>query len=216
MMTLKPKQPTLYLLTNDDAFEVLYQKLSIALASHTIGVLQIRRKQLLQQPGGTSRLYDEAQAIIELANQHQVQVVINDDLLLAQRLQVGVHLGQQDGSVLTAREKLGQNALIGRTCHQDVSLLQQAYDDGASYAAMGVVFASPTKPNATHLDMATLQQALNHPIDLCVIGGLTTNNVQALTGMPIRYLAVVSDILNRPIEQIHTYCQKWAAVLSSW
>lgn len=210
------KNPALYLLTNDDAFALLYQKLEIALASQVFSVLQIRRKQVLLQSDGASCLYDEAQAIIELANRHQVQVVMNDDIQLAQRLQVGVHLGQQDGCVLDAREKLGKTALIGRTCHQDIKLLEQAYQDGASYAAMGAVFTSPTKPKAAKVSMATLKQAVQYPIDVCVIGGLTINNVQALTGIPIRYLAVVSDVLNRPIEQIPPHCQKWREVLSNW
>lgn len=36
--------PQLYLLTNDDEFELLYQKLETTLATGLIGLIQIRRK----------------------------------------------------------------------------------------------------------------------------------------------------------------------------
>ena len=36
--------PKLYLLTNDDEFALLYQKLEVALATGLIALLQIRRK----------------------------------------------------------------------------------------------------------------------------------------------------------------------------
>lgn len=38
--------PQLYLLTNDDEFELLYQKLETTLATGLIGLIQIRRKNL--------------------------------------------------------------------------------------------------------------------------------------------------------------------------
>ena len=44
--------PKLYLLTNDDEFELLYQKLDAALSTGLIVLLQIRRKQTLSLPDG--------------------------------------------------------------------------------------------------------------------------------------------------------------------
>ena len=46
--------PKLYLLTNDDPFELLYQKLETALATGSIALLQVRRKQTLALPNGQS------------------------------------------------------------------------------------------------------------------------------------------------------------------
>lgn len=53
--------PKLYLLTNDDEFELLYQKLEAALSTGLIALLQIRRKQILNLPDGALKLFDEAQ-----------------------------------------------------------------------------------------------------------------------------------------------------------
>ena len=90
---IRKTPPKLYLLTNDDAFELLYQKLEIALATGIIALLQIRRKRILAQKEGGQQLYQEALQIVALAKKYNVAVVINDDIALAQKLGVGVHLG---------------------------------------------------------------------------------------------------------------------------
>jgi thiamine-phosphate pyrophosphorylase len=90
------RAPKLYLLTNDDEFAVLYAKLEAAFVTGLIALLQIRRKKTLQLPDGATKLYDEALQIVRLAKTYDVPVVINDDIKLAEKFGVGVHLGQQD------------------------------------------------------------------------------------------------------------------------
>ena len=208
--------PLLYLLTNDDDFEVLYQKLELALSTGVVSLLQIRRKQVLNQVDGRDTLYKESQKIIELAQRYAVAVVMNDDVELAQQLGIGVHLGQGDGSVMQARQALGCQALIGRTCHQSIELIQAAKQEGASYAAMGAVFTSNTKPDAKVVSQDQLSQGCNQDIDICVIGGITAENAQTLKGLDIQYIAVVGDILNYSLSQIEQRCQSWQKVLQGW
>ena len=182
--------PKLYLLTNDDGFELLYAKLEVALGTGMIGLLQIRRKKVLAQEDGQAKLYEEAVKIVALAKKHHVAVVINDDINLAARLGVGVHLGQQDGSVAEAKQQLLANQIIGRTCHGEVELVKDAKNDGADYAAMGAVFASNTKPNAATITRQQLIEGGSQEIDICVIGGLTAENIKQLAGLPLTYIAV--------------------------
>ena len=223
--TLKPiltstVAPKLYLLTKDDDFALLYCKLKIALATGLIGLLQIRRKQVLAMPNGQAMLYAEAAQIVALAKEYNVPVVINDDVKLAMKLGVGVHLGQQDGSVSQAKQLLAPEKIIGRTCHGDVALVKEAQSDGASYAAMGAVFASSTKPNAHTISRQQLidgcQVAINKSINICVIGGLTAENIGQLAGLPITYIALVGDIMDLPIDSIAKRCQQWQQALSKW
>lgn len=54
--------------------------------------------------------------IVELAKTYNVPVVINDDVKLAEKLGVGVHLGQTDGSIGDALQSLSPHQIIGRTC----------------------------------------------------------------------------------------------------
>ena len=208
--------PKLYLLTNDDEFSLLYQKLEAALATGLIALLQIRRKKILALPDGDSQLYDEALQIVDLANVYKVPVVINDDIGLAAKLGVGVHLGQKDGNVSDAKQTLAPNQIIGRTCHRDSALVKEAKSDGASYAAMGAVFTSTTKPNAYIVSHDQLVTGCQQGIDMCVIGGLTAENVSTLAGLPIKYVAVVGDIMDLPVAQIAERCHQWQQAFSEW
>lgn len=212
--------PKLYLLTNDDDFALLYRKLKIALATGTIGLLQIRRKRLLATANGAASLYQEAVKIVALAKQYHTPVVINDDTALAAKLGVGVHLGQGDGSVTAAKQQLMPDQIVGRTCHGDIEMVRQAQAEGADYAAMGAIFASKTKPNAQTVDQETLikgcQQAMDSGMDICVIGGLSVDNIRQLQGLPIGYVAVVGDIMNVDVSDVAARCYEWQQALSDW
>ena len=217
-MSQSPKaiRPKLYLLTNDDPFALLYQKLEVALVTGVVGLLQIRRKQTLALPDGQSVLYEEASKIVNLAHAHNVPVVINDDIDLAAKLGVGVHLGQEDGKIDDAKQRLQPNQIIGRTCHGDVRLVAEAKNDGASYAAMGAVFASTTKPNAKTISDEQLIEGCQQDIEICVIGGLTAENITKLVGLSITYVAVVGDIMDLPVEQIAQRCEQWQQAFCEW
>lgn len=208
--------PKLYLLTNDDEFPILYRKLEAALATGLIALLQIRRKQILALPDGESTLYKEALKIVDLAKVYKVAVVINDDISLAAKLGVGVHLGQKDGDISDAKKYLAPNQIIGRTCHGDIDLVKEAKNDGVSYAAMGAVFASATKPNANVISRQQLMYGCQQGIEICVIGGLTAENITELVGLPIAYVAVVGDIMDLPMHQIAARCQQWQQALNTW
>ena len=208
--------PKLYLLTNDDEFSLLYQKLEAALATGLIALLQIRRKQILALPDGESLLYNEALQIVNLAKTYNVPVLINDNIALAEKLGIGVHLGQQDGDLSEATQSLDPNQIIGRTCHGDITLVKAAKNEGASYAAMGAIFASTTKPNAATILRQQLIEGCQQDIKICVIGGLTAENISELAGLPIAYIAIVGDIMDLPVRQIATRCQQWQQVLNKW
>lgn len=208
--------PKLYLLTNDDEFELLYQKLEAALSTGLIALLQIRRKQVLSLPDGALKLFDEAQKIVELAKTYNVPVIINDDVKLAERLGVGVHLGQTDGSIGDALQSLSPHQIIGRTCHGDVNLIKEAKNDSASYAAMGAIFTSTTKPNANIISRQQLLEGCQQGIPICVIGGLTAENVSELVDLPIALVAVVGDIMDLPVVDIAQRCHEWQQAFSKW
>ncbi len=210
------RAPKLYLLTNDDEFVVLYAKLEAAFATGLIALLQIRRKKTLQLPDGAAKLYDEALQIVRLAKNYDVPVVINDDITLAEKLGVGVHLGQQDGDINDAKRQLAPKQIIGRTCHGDVDLVKEAKKEGASYAAMGAVFASNTKPDANIISRQEHIDGCQQGIDICVIGGLSAENIVELAGLPIAYVAVVGDIMDLPVQQIAARCQQWQQALDTW
>ena len=88
----------LYLITNDDPIELLLAKLEGAMATYEVAVLQYRRKKVIDQE---ARAY-EIGYMKHLCAQYKVPFVINDDLDAAVAYGVGVHLGQDDGSIVEA------------------------------------------------------------------------------------------------------------------
>jgi len=141
------------------------------------------------------RRFSEACQLAALCQRYQAHLIINDDLELAAELGIGLHLGQQDGSIREARARLGDNAIIGATCHNSLSLAQQALDEGASYLAFGRFFPSQTKANAPLADLSILQQAANRfNLPLVAIGGITLDNAPLLLQNGATLLAVVHGL----------------------
>ena len=137
----------------------------------------------------------EAEALAKLCERYTTQLIINDDVELAARLGVGVHLGQTDGPLTPARTLLGQQAIIGSTCHAQLELAEQAARKGASYVAFGRFFNSVTKPGAPAASVELLEQArrrVNLPI--AVIGGITLDNAAPLVAHGADLLAVIHGL----------------------
>ncbi|WP_181298054.1 thiamine phosphate synthase [Pseudomonas sp. Q2-TVG4-2] len=134
----------------------------------------------------------EAEALRELCERHGAQLIINDDAELAARLGVGLHLGQEDGSLSVARALLGRTAVIGATCHARLDLAEQAAHEGASYVAFGRFFDSNTKPGAPAATLELLEQARQRiTLPITVIGGVTLENAPDLIARGASLVAVV-------------------------
>ncbi|MCB1660814.1 MAG: thiamine phosphate synthase, partial [Pseudomonadales bacterium] len=116
----------LYLITDS---QLLAGRLLPAVEQALIGgakLIQYRDKST-----NTSKRLHEAQQLKALCQRYNVPLIINDDLELAAQLGVGVHFGQQDGSIALARQRLGQDAIIGATCHNSLEFAKQAATQGA-------------------------------------------------------------------------------------
>ena len=201
----------LYLITNDDPIELLLAKLEGAMATYEVAVLQYRRKKITD---AAARAY-EIGYMKHLCAQYKVPFVINDDLDAAVEYGVGVHLGQDDGSIVDAVERLPKNVLIGRSCNNSIELAEQAIADGANYVAFGAIYATETKPEAGNIGLETLKLAkekLNVPI--CAIGGLTVENGAEVIAVGADLCAVISDILDRPMHTVGQRVYDWSELFS--
>ena len=137
----------------------------------------------------------EAEALRELCDRHGAQLIINDDAELAARLGVGLHLGQEDGSLSAARALLGRKAIIGATCHARLDLAEQAIREGASYIAFGRFFDSNTKPGAPAATAELLVEARQRfSVPITAIGGVTLENAPGLIAQGASLIAVVHTL----------------------
>lgn len=151
-----------------------------------------RLLQYRDKSADAARRLDEAGALAELCARHGAALIVNDDLELAARLGVGLHLGQEDGSLAAARARLGEAAIIGGTCHARLDLAERAVAEGASYVAFGRFFNSNTKPGAPAATPELLEQArarIARPI--VAIGGVTLETAPGLIRCGADMVAVI-------------------------
>ena len=179
----------LYAITESDSNNLL-KNVTLALQGG-VRILQYRNKN-----ADTAQQVIEASALASLCKEYNVCFIINDNIQLAKQVKAdGVHLGRDDGSIDEARAVLGDDAIIGVTCYQDIERALEAEKLGANYVAFGRFFASPTKPNAPQADIELLQQARQQlSLPICCIGGITVQNADRLIENGADMIAVISSL----------------------
>lgn len=145
----------------------------------------------------------EARDLQALCRDAGVPLIINDDPELAWRAgAAGAHLGQEDGSLEKARRLLGEDAIIGVTCHARLDLARTALAGGADYLAFGRFYSSGTKPDAPGADPLILTQAKDLGKPVTAIGGVTAENGEPLIRAGADLLAAVGGVFGGTPEQI--------------
>lgn len=179
--------------------------LEAALAAGDVAALQIRLK-----PADEATIRAAVTRLAPVARAHDVALILNDRPDLAADLGCdGVHVGQSDASVASARRLMGPNAMIGATCHDSRDLAMDAAEAGADYVAFGAFFDTGTK-ETTHrpdLDVLTIwQETVETP---CVaIGGITVDNARSLADAGADFIAVSAGVWNHsegPAEAVRAF-----------
>ena len=166
----------------------------------------VERKVQLALEGGVAALQyrsktrnpAQAAAIVRLARDYDVPVIINDDVELALELgAAGAHLGRDDGDLRAARRRLGAR-ILGASCYNQLERARAAVQAGADYIAFGSVFASPTKPAAGRAPLSLFGEAKALGVPLAAIGGITLENAPRLIAAGADLLAVITDLFDAP------------------
>lgn len=143
----------------------------------------------------------QAAELLRICRAHGAKLIINDDVWLAVEIGAdGAHLGRDDipgGSLTTAREALGAKRILGVSCYDDLARAEVAVEAGADYIAVGSVFASQSKPQATRASLETLAEAKRRfPVPVAAIGGITVKNAPQVLEAGADMLAVLSDLFD--------------------
>ncbi len=151
-----------------------------------------------------------AGALKELCHSYHTPLIINDHVDLAKKIGAdGVHLGKEDGKIQYARQQLGQTAIIGVSCYNDINLAIQAEKNSANYVAFGRFYPSSSKPLAAPAELKTLTLAKNSiTVPIVAIGGILPTNSQTLLDAGADVLAVIGGIFTEtPYESTLAYRQ---------
>jgi thiamine-phosphate pyrophosphorylase len=142
----------------------------------------------------------QARALLALARERGVPLIINDHLDLAAALDAdGLHLGGADGTLAAARGRLGADKILGASCYNRLENAFQAAGGGANYLAFGSFFSSSVKQGAAHAPLALLQEAKQRlALPVVAIGGITLDNAPQLIAAGADAVAVISALFGAP------------------
>ncbi len=164
-----------------------------AAAAGGVGVVQLREKH------ATAReRYDLGREVRAVTRGAGVPLVVNDRVDIAAAIDAdGVHLGDDDLPVTVARDRLGPDALVGRSV-STVEEAREAAAAGADYLGVGAVYRTATKdtdPEESEIGLDRVR-AIRDAVDLPFvgIGGVTVENAAAVVAAGADGVAVVSAI----------------------
>ena len=189
---MKNFDTTLYFITDSTGFseEEFLRRTEEALKGGA-SLLHLREKDK------TTREYISlAEKVHTLTKEYNVPLIIDDrvDVALAMGAE-GVHLGQSDMPINTARKILGDDFIIGATT-KTVPQALEAYQQGADYLGVGAIYPTTTKVKTVITSTETLGNICSAvPIPVNAIGGLNKDNIDILKGIPIAGICVVSAIM---------------------
>ena len=175
-------------------------KLKLAFDGGDVGSFQLRLKN-----SNDDEILRAAEMLIPICREREVAFILNDSPELAKKSGAdGVHLGQDDGSVKTARKIVGSDSVIGVSCHDSKHLAMVAGEDGADYVAFGAFYPTTSKSPEVLAKYGTpAPEILNwwqtYMVLPCVaIGGINPPNCLPLVRAGADFIAAITAVWNHP------------------
>ncbi|MFE1318482.1 thiamine phosphate synthase [Kitasatospora phosalacinea] len=154
-----------------------------------VDVVQLRDKAL-----EAKQELEHLEVFADAARRHGKLLAVNDraDVAYGARPDV-LHLGQDDLPVAVARRILGEDVLIGRSCHAEDEVDTALTEPGVDYFCTGPVWPTPTKPgrHAPGLDLVRYAAAQRPERPWFAIGGIDQDNLQQVLDAGATRIVVV-------------------------
>ncbi len=169
--------------------------LARALDGGDVACVQLRLKDT-----GDDDISRAIETLLPQCRERNVPLILNDRPDLARQTGCdGVHIGQEDATYVDARKIVGENGIVGVTCHDSRHLAIEAAERGADYVAFGAFFATETKQPKTRVSVEILEWWSDlMVVPVVAIGGITPDNCTPLVRAGADFLAVVSAIWDHP------------------
>lgn len=158
-----------------------------------VDVIQLRDKLSCDK-----EIVEYGRRLREITSRKKALFIVNDRTDICTILDAdGVHLGQDDAPLKRARSILGEDKIIGVSCHS-LGEAMRAEAEGADYVAVGPIFKSPTKPRLKPRGLRLLEEVNRKArVPVVAIGGINEANVGDVVGRGADMVAVVSALLAR-------------------
>ena len=177
-----------------------------AITNHKENLIEIVEKLLLGgvkiiqhrfKEGNAKDHLKEALEINRLCKKYNSLFIVNDriDIAIASNAD-GIHLGQEDIDLITARKLLGSSKIIGISANNSTDIAN-AIKNECDYIGIGPVFKTSTKKGKKPLGIERIKSLTRDiKIPWFAIGGINKENVSSLRNCGINKVAIVSGLLN--------------------
>ena len=184
------KKKFIYLISPNKITNSFYNNLKLVLKTGKVSFFQLRLKSYSQ-----NKKMIIGKKIKNICKKNKVKFIINDDPLLALKLDAdGCHLGQKDMDINIAKKILGKK-IIGITCHNSMNLAKKAIKAKANYIAFGAFNQSKTKKTKHVASLKILNKVKKFTkIPIVAIGGINAVNYKNLLLNNANFLAISSYI----------------------
>ena len=180
------KNKFIYLISPNKIPNSFYSNLKLVLKTGKVSFFQLRLKSY-----SLNKKIIIGEKIKNICKKNKVKFIINDDPLLALKLDAdGCHLGQKDMNIYIAKKILGKK-IIGITCHNSMNLAKKAIKAKADYIAFGTFNKSKTKKTKHVASVKILNQVKKFTKTPTVaIGGINAVNYKNLLLNNANFLAI--------------------------
>ncbi len=184
-------------LKENDLYVITDQKDNLLEIIEEILIAGVRIIQHRFKTGTDQDNLQEAIQIKNLCKRYNSLFIVNDriDIALASNAD-GIHLGQDDLDLKTARKLLGYSKIVGISANNAIDI-SNALKEGCDYLGIGPVFETTTKKDKIPLgieNIKTLTKDLNIP--WFAIGGIKSHNISYLKRNGFKKVALVSELMN--------------------
>jgi thiamine-phosphate pyrophosphorylase len=158
-----------------------------------VDAVQLREKNL-----SLREKFKLGKEIKKICSRHNITFLVNDRVDLALALDAdGVHLGQSDLPLRSARKILGQDKIIGLTAWRNGEITA-AEADGADYLGVGAIFKTGSKKLSSEKNGIGLQRLAEirarTNLQLIAVGGLNINNADQVIKSGADTISVITAI----------------------
>ena len=197
LLSLSKRKKSEEILKENDLYVITDQKEDLLEIIEDILIAGVRIIQHRVKMGTDKDHLQEAIQIKNLCRKYNSLFIINDriDIALASDAD-GIHLGQDDLDLKTARKLLGYSKIIGISANNEIDI-SNALEDGCDYMGIGPVFASETKKSKQPIGIEKIKKLTNNlNIPWFAIGGINSNNISYLKRNGFKKVALVSQLMN--------------------
>ncbi len=163
-------------------------------------VAGVRLIQLRDKHASSGELYESARRVAEYVRKAGGVFIVNDRADVTRAVDAdGMHVGQDDLGVESARALVGQGKLIGYSTH-NLEQVRDADLSTADYIAFGPIFPTASKENPDAVvglqGLGDARKTTRKP--LVAIGGITLENARTVIEAGADSVAVIRGLVGAP------------------